>query len=137
MTKMVRVQERVYGPGPRDDIEVLVAVSGDEIPEDQARSLGVAKAVDPDTRRAGDPDTDGAKALGGGWYELPDGERVKGARAARERLVALRLSQEEATNAPDDPAHPAAGNTATGQAGSAAPSGTPAGEPEGDKTAGA
>jgi hypothetical protein len=104
MAKMVKVDERVYGPGPRDDIEVLVAVPGDEITEEEAERLGVNKAVASDTRRSGEADADGVRHVGGGWYELPDGERIRGEDAARERLEALRLSQEEATINPDDPA---------------------------------
>ncbi len=100
MGKMVKVDERVYGPGPRDDIEVLVAVPGDEIPEEEAKRLGVNTAVPPEHKRGGDED--GIKSVGAGWYELPNGERVRGRDAAKERFAALQASQEEVTNNPPD-----------------------------------
>jgi hypothetical protein len=99
MAKMVKVDERAYGPGPREDIKTLLAVPGDEIPEDQAKRLGI-KAVPPGHR--GERDVDGVRSIGGGWFELPNGERVQGEEAARQRLRALRASQAEVTNSPGD-----------------------------------
>lgn len=99
MAKMVKVDERAYGPGPRDDIQTLVAVPGDEISEAEAERLGVRTVV-PGRQR--DRDADGVREIGGGWFELPNGERVQGEDAARERLRALRASQDEVTNHPSD-----------------------------------
>lgn len=43
-----------------------------------------------------DPDLDGLKKLGGGYYELPNGEKVKGKENALEALKALNASSEGA-----------------------------------------
>lgn len=43
-----------------------------------------------------DPDLDGLKKRGGGYYELPNGEKVKGKENALEALKALNASNEGA-----------------------------------------
>lgn len=77
-----------------------------DVPADEGQRLiaaGAALAVDGPREvasRAGSPEhatlPAGLKALRGGWYELPNGEKVHGREAAEEALAAADEGDDEA-----------------------------------------
>lgn len=52
MKNTIIVQKRVYGPGPIPGINILVAVPGDEIDVELARSLGLLDEPKTEAKKA-------------------------------------------------------------------------------------
>lgn len=80
------------GPAPCADAPPSVEGEGSE---DQARGQGGAEPAPP----APEPSADFPRQVGGGWYELSNGERVQGADAANAAQAAL--AEAAAPPAPD------------------------------------
>lgn len=94
--------ERVYLPG-----ELIVGLK--EKDEQELVGLGVCDYAGPesstkDKNDAGDPDVDedGLVKLGGGYYQLPNGEKVRGRENALEALAELNKQQNPDGDKDDD-----------------------------------
>lgn len=100
----MRFEERVYGPHPLvRGSRVLLAVPGRDYTDAEGQAIiaasgaraartsakvpetvePVAPVAVPEASEADEEaETAGPRPLGGGWYELPDGSRVRGRDAA-------------------------------------------------------
>ncbi|ELK38878.1 hypothetical protein D478_27374 [Brevibacillus agri BAB-2500] len=78
----------------------LLIKSGDvfEADDERAEQLKEKQVIGKEVQeqQEDDPDLDGLKKLGGGYYELPNGEKVKGKENALEALKALSAATEGA-----------------------------------------
>lgn len=125
---MARFDRRVYGPGPlrSPGSRVLLAIPGVDYPDDvaaeiRARAINLDRPAPDPAATVADPaedtpvpDADGLIRRGNGWYELPNGDRVRGHANALEALAALDPapdgSDDPEAEEPDDVDDPLAGD---------------------------